>query len=64
MKPNLILTSVKVDADTFDEFKIITIKTKFNLQKMVDKAMYLYVTSDEFRKQLHNVPELKPSGSI
>jgi len=31
---------------------------------MVDRAMYLYVTSEDFRKQLHSIPELKPSGSI
>jgi len=48
------LTSVKVDGQLFDEFKVLCVRTKFSLQKLTDRCMHLYVTDEEFRKQLHN----------
>ena len=53
-KQGLQLTSVKVHRDLFEEFKIECVKTKFSLQKLADRALYLYLTSDEFRSQIHN----------
>lgn len=49
------LTSVKIDEKLFEEFKINSIKFKFSLQKLTERAMYLYNTDAEFRKQMHNV---------
>jgi hypothetical protein len=49
------LTSVKVDEKLFEDFKINSIKFKFSLQKLTERAMYLYNTDPEFRKQMHNV---------
>ena len=57
-KQGLQLTSVKVHRDLFEEFKIDCVKTKFSLQKLADRALYLYLTSDEFRKQIHNQTNL------
>lgn len=57
-KKDLQLTSVKVHRDLFEEFKIECVKTKFSLQKLADRALYLYLTSDEFRKQIHNQTNL------
>jgi hypothetical protein len=54
MKEKLQLTSVKVHKDLFEEFKIECVKTKFSLQKLTDRALYLYLTSKEFRNQIHN----------
>lgn len=48
------LTSVKVKDDLFEEFKILTIRTKFSLQKLVDRSMFLYLTDEVYRKQIHN----------
>lgn len=48
------LTSVKVQCDLFDEFKISCVKYKFSINKLVNRAMDLYVTSEEFRKQMNN----------
>jgi hypothetical protein len=48
------LTSVKVDGQLFDEFKVLCVRTKFSLQKLTDRCMHLYVTDEEFRKQIHN----------
>ena len=53
-KEKLQLTSVKVHRDLFEEFKIECVKTKFSLQKLTDRALYLYLTSDEFKKLIHN----------
>lgn len=48
------LTSVKVDADLFKEFKILCIRNKFSLQKLTDRCLHLYLTDEEFRKKINN----------
>jgi hypothetical protein len=60
----LILTSVKVHEELFDDFKVASIKNKFNLQKLTNRAMHLYINDDAFRKQIHNHNDLVLSGSI
>lgn len=49
------LTSVKINEKLFEDFKINSIKFKFSLQKLTERAMYLYNTDSEFRKQIHNL---------
>ncbi len=58
---NTQLTSVKVDKDLFDNFKIECVKRKFSLNKLVNRAIDLYLTNDDFRKQLtnYNNPKIK-----
>lgn len=51
---NTQLTSVKVDKDLFDTFKIECVKRKFSLNKLVNRAMDLYLNSEDFRKQVTN----------
>lgn len=51
---NQTLTSVKIDKDLFEEFRINAIKMKFSFQKLSERAMYLYNTDLEFRKMIHN----------
>jgi hypothetical protein len=63
-KNDLQLTSVKVHSDLFNDFKIFCIKTKFSLQKLVDRSMYHYVKDEEFRNKLHNPVNLSPTGSL
>ena len=60
----LTLTSVKVHQDLFEEFKVASIKNKFNLQKLTNRAIHLYLNNEDFRKQLHNHTELIMSGSL
>ena len=57
------LKSVKVNDTLFDEFKVLCVRTKFSLQKLVDRSIHLYLTNDDFRKQLHNHTNLSLSGS-
>ena len=53
------LTSVKVEKELFEEFKIQTIRYKFSLQKLVDRGIYLYLNDEEFRQKLHNTNNLE-----
>jgi len=48
------LTSVKVPEDLFEQFKIACVKYKFSVQKLTERSMFLYLTNEEFRKQVHN----------
>ena len=58
-KSELQLTSVKVHRDLFEEFKIECVKTKFSFQKLSDRAIYLYLTDEEFKKTIHNQTNLQ-----
>ena len=58
-KNQLQLTSVKVHRELFEEFKIECVKTKFSFQKLSDRAIYLYLTDEEFRKTIHNQTNLQ-----
>jgi hypothetical protein len=57
------LTSVKVNEELFEEFKVLCVRTKFSLQKLVDRSIHLYLTEDDYRKKLHNHINLNLSGS-
>tara|TARA_X000001382_G_scaffold58883_1_gene40472 strand:- start:220 stop:411 length:192 start_codon:yes stop_codon:yes gene_type:complete len=58
-KSELQLTSVKVHRNLFEEFKIECVKTKFSFQKLSDRAIYLYLTDEEFKKTIHNQTNLQ-----
>ena len=53
-KKELQLTGVKVHRHLFEDFKIECVRTKFSLQKLTDRALYLYLTDEDFKKQIHN----------
>ena len=57
------LTSVKVLTDLYKKFKGLSIQEEFTLQKLVNRSMDLYVHNDDFRKQINEWQNLKPSGS-
>jgi len=52
------LTSVKIDKSLFEQFKVECIKRKFSFQKLSERAIHLYLTEEEFRKQVHNHTDL------
>ena len=60
----LKLTSVKIADRLFEDFKISSIRHKFNLQKLVNRVVHLYLEDEEFRKKLHNHTDLTVSGSL
>ena len=55
---NQQLTSVKLDKDLFEQFKVECIKRKFSFQKLSERAIHLYLTDDEFKKKIHNYVDL------
>jgi len=50
----MTLTSVKVKSELFQEFRVECVKRKFSFQKLADRAIYLYLTDEDFRKQITN----------
>ena len=58
-KKDMILTSVKVKSDLFENFKIECVKRKFSFQKLADRAIFLYLTDEDFRKQINNQTNLE-----
>ena len=59
VKKPMTLTSVKVKSDLFENFKIECVKRKFSFQKLADRALFLYLTDDDFRKQITNQVNLE-----
>jgi hypothetical protein len=59
----LKLTSVKLEEKLFEDFKVASIRQKFNLQKLVNRSIHLYLTNEEFQKSLHTHTSLTISGS-
>ena len=53
-KNNQKLTSVKIDQDLWDEFKIECIKRKCSFQKLSERAIDLYLKDEEFRRKITN----------
>lgn len=53
------LTSVKVEEELLQEFKEQCIRYKFSLQKLADRAIFLYLTEEDFRQKLHNQTNIK-----
>ena len=63
-KKPMTLTSVKVKSDLFENFKIECVKRKFSFQKLADRALFLYLTDEDFRKKITNQInlEIKKNG--
>ena len=55
----MTLTSVKVKSDLFENFKIECVKRKFSFQKLADRTLFLYLTDEDFRKQISNQTNLE-----
>ena len=48
------LTSLKLEPEEFDTFRVLCVRTKFSLAKLVDRTMHYYNNDEEFRKMIHN----------
>ena len=49
------LTTVKININLFQEFKYQCIKNKFSFQKLASRAIFLYLTKEDFRKEIHKL---------
>jgi len=54
MSKKMTLTSVKLPDNLWESFRIECVRNKFSLQKLTERAMYLYLTNEDFKKQMHN----------
>jgi len=48
------LTSVKVEKDLLEKFKVECVKRKFTFQKLADRSLFLYLTDEKYRRLLHD----------
>ena len=55
----MTLTSVKVQSDLFDNFKIECVKRKFSFQKLADRSLFLYLSDEDFRKKINSQVDLQ-----
>jgi len=64
MAENQKLTSVKLDENLLDLFKIACVKYKFSFQKLSERCTHLFLTDEEFRKKVMNHKDLKIDETI
>ena len=57
------LTSVKILRELYKKFKLDTLDDEFTLQKLVNRSMSLYLMDNNFKKDINEHHNLKPSGS-
>ena len=57
------LTSVKILKDLYINFKHMCLDNDMNLQKLVNRSIFLYNNDDIFRKKINVTHDLFTSGS-
>ena len=57
------LTSVIVIDDIYDRVKAKSMGARINFQKLVNRALDLYINKEEFKKEIDNHNELVTKGS-
>ena len=60
---NTKLTSVKILKILYERFKVSTVNSDMTLQKLTNRAIDLYLDSDEFREKVEIHDDLTVSGS-
>ena len=63
MKAEFKLTSVNILDDVYKKFKIKSIESSINLQKLVNRSLDLYNKDEKFREVIDNHNGLASSGS-
>ena len=53
------LTSVKITQPLFDKFKMACLEDNFSFKILADRAIFLYLTDEEFKKQVHKINNIK-----
>ncbi len=54
MENKVKLTSVNVLEESYKKFKTISIEKSINFQKLVNRAVDLYNTDEDFREKINN----------
>ena len=58
-----VITSVKIPQTLYEDFKVTSVKTKMNLQDIVERAMFMYLTDSKFRQTIHEQYNTYYTGS-
>ena len=53
-KKDMTLTSVKIEKELFQEFKVDCVKRKFSFQKLAERCIHSYLNDEEFRRMITN----------
>jgi hypothetical protein len=62
-KAKRVITSVKIPQVLYEDFKVTSVKTKMNLQDIVERAMFMYLTDSNFRQSIHEQYNTYYTGS-
>lgn len=62
-KAKRVITSVKIPQTLYEDFKVTSVKTKINLQDIVERAMFMYLTDSKFRQTIHEQYSTYYTGS-
>lgn len=49
-----ILTSVRIQDELFESFKVEAAKNKITNRNLIERSMYLYLTDEEFKRKINN----------
>ena len=60
---NTKLTSVKILKGLYEQFKFSTVNTKMSLQKITNRALFLYTSDPDFKNAIETADNLIVSGS-
>ena len=63
MSNNTKLTSVKILKILYERFKVSTVNSDMTLQKLTNRAIDLYLESNEFKNEVEIHDDLTVSGS-
>lgn len=63
MKNVTKLTSVNVIEDVYNKFKVKTVNSEINLQKLVNRSLDLYNNDEAFREKINNHDNLTATGT-
>ena len=62
-KTKRVITSVKIPETLYDDFKITSIKSKMNLQDIVERSIFMYLTDSKYRQIIHEQYNTYYTGS-
>ena len=49
-----ILTTVRLQDELFETFKAEAVKNKITMRNLLERAMFLYLTDEEYKKKINN----------
>jgi hypothetical protein len=57
------LTSIKISKSIYEDFKVLSKRSKMFLQDLTDRSMFLYITDSDFRHKIHSTYNTYYTGS-